>query len=331
MKINSIDRTFYLSTKYSKQGFSVDNNTPINNRNIDNLPNTSLLEAIGKSQLNFKGKNLKSFNLQKEDLFFLQEIGNKYKLKKNQLNDIINLTKDLLIKIKEKSLFTMDHESNANMHSVGRYLEDISDIADLKMEEEMYFVPWACIELNQPPKRIIDSFDKEKYRKDLHIFENFLLNQGLDIPTMAIVTLYFIDFKGLQNSVFDNFNEQNIIFGKLHLQNALNEVTLAGGEDFSEEKINNLVLELHNIAKNPQKDSKEKNSISPSNYMPIVRAICSKIEQASFKSVIKMLNQSNSPEEFAYLLAEKYDLPSGATKEILDIIKVVEDKSKSKK
>ena len=337
-KINSVN----ISQMKAEQKNKTHSSAVKNSINNNSLPQNSLSELIGRTQVNFRGGKDRMIELTMSDKKFINVIGKIFKLSEEEVNSIEEYTKDFFKKYKMRSfsamksddIFEFANEQGAWAETVSRKL-NLSDYEALNLDTILTThiqtgdVTKFC---NHAGETILDSF---KYSTDYTPIRNVLEQNGVEESAIEdiISVLSSYSKNNKCGSIFDLFKKNN--------QTKADGTLTILLEDFgvSTDKISDILIDMHSLAGKNRKErikgmnihAIEEKFNDGLDTIVITGEIDKKFNTGITKELIELLEarktdtfvhkDGKSLQEIAFYIADKYNLPKGADKEIINIIK----------
>ena len=322
---------------------------------INELPKNSLEEAIGRSQVNFRAIPDKIFKLTLEDKKFIDVIRKVFKLNDEEVKSIEDYTKKFLEEKNMKSFSAMKSDDIfefANEQAV--WAENVSRKLNLSDYEstDLDWIMTAHINTGDVTKfrnhfgeTITETF---KYSRDYTPIRDVLERNEVEEAEIGdiIRTLGLYSRNNQLDSIFDLFKKGSEAKGDGTLSILLHDAGV------SNDRINDILIDMHSLAsksKNERLNGINIHAIEEQfndgiNTLTIAGEIDKRFNTGITKELLEMLEtrktdtvihqDGKSLQEVAYRIADKHNLPSGADKEIIEIINahtVPDSKEKIKK
>ena len=301
------------------------------------LISNPLKEILGRCQVNFRGKTAEKA-LTKEDKAMIDLIGKIYKLNPDDIDFIQKYTAEFLKEKGVKSLHKLYREDPVEYaNKTAGYIETISDKLGLNdyeaMDLEFLIVSHICSgDISSEP----DVYKNYRYTRDKAPYTEAMKSLGVDDMGINLIFANLNDLAEKYNydSIFDIFSKDNMDDRKDEVQEILGEFF----KEDSTDAVNNIMFELYNLA---AKTHEERiTGINPNTLTESTRdwmntiAIAGDISEMYgidiSEDILELINtrktntqvhKDGKPlQEVAFLIADKYQLPQGAEKQIIHII-----------
>ena len=337
MELNPIRYSF--NTQLIKSNNTQQTSTTRETTSQKELQNNTMSEVLGKSQVNFTANNKENeFQLSIEDNRFLNKIANNFKANEKQRVQMKEVTKNYL---QEKGVETLQDFNSEDIceytNNVAPYDERLAKILglpfdnmELAMEIDKHIEKGEIVK----PQQVEQKSEKptKKYEHDTpalrHVMGDYL--NPIDSFNVYKYLAQISDDLGYK-SIFDLFNKENILLGQEKFNQAIKNINIS--DDTKED----LFIDLYKEAKKTQEEREldnDDNKIQYNMVMGISSAYISEKISDIFginltsKEIELLCNRKNnmkkdgpSFEEIAFRIADNHNLPSGAEKELVEIIK----------
>ena len=313
-----------------------------NGLNVNQIQKNTLEEAIGRSQVNFKGVTEHLYKMTNQDLKFIEIVSKIFKLNSVERKYIEDFTSKFLREEKLKSLYSMKgNDPFEYANEIAYYSENISKRFDLSDYEMLDFDWLLALHIhtgdiskfrNKNGESVLET---HKYATDYTPFASVLEKYGIEDNATNVIFDFFGNIARFKNkdSLFDLFQKENfqLVYGNL-------KTLLKKHSGESNDKANNIIVDLYSMSAKGRKERLDginthaiKESIEDGvTTIVIAKSISDKFGIDITKELLEMLEmrQTNtqlhkngkSLQEIGYRIADKYNLPKGADKNIIDII-----------
>ncbi len=301
------------------------------------LISNPLKEILGRCQVNFSGKTAEKA-LTKEDKAMIDMIGKIYKVNTEDVDFIQKYTADYLKEKGVKNLSELYSEDPIEYkNKIAGYCETIIKklgLGDIEgMDLDLLITTHICSgDICSDP----DAYKSFRYTRDTVPFLELTKNLDIDI---LVGYMMFDKFKDLANkydydSIFDIFSKENLDDRKAQVQEILGEFF----KEDSTDAVNNIMFELYNLAGKTHEEritGINPNELTEStrdwmNTLAIAGDISEMYNLDISEELLELINSRKTNtqvhkdgkplQEVAFQIADKYQLPQGAEKQIIHII-----------